>query len=65
MVCLSCISFSKIKRDNYPLVVLIVGFFMPHGVLSKQSRPERIALPIPNAQNRDSLFGFGFGSNCE
>lgn len=54
MVCLSCISFSKIVRDYYPLVVLIVGLFMPHGVLNKQSRPERIALSIPNAQNKDS-----------
>lgn len=54
MDCLSFFSFSKIVRDYYPLVVLIVGLFVPHSVLSKQWRPERIALSIPNAQNRDS-----------
>lgn len=50
----SGISFSKIKRDDYTLVDFIVGLFMPRSILNKQAKPERIALSIPNAQNRDS-----------
>ena len=67
MVCLSCISFSKVKRNCYPLVVFIVGLFMPHCILSKQLRPERIALSVPNAQKRLShldLVMYPFWSNC-